>query len=254
MDLAFLITGALVVILTGISKSGFAGGLGVLSVPALSLFVAPQAAAAIMLPILCVIDVSNVIKYRKDWVKRLVFLLIPGALIGILIGSASFSLINQGWLKLAIGMLALWFTYTTLAANLSSNAGNNPRKPAGSIAAVLLGTVAGFTSFVAHAGGPPIKGFLLSQRLGKTPMVATNSYFFFVMNAMKLVPYFLLGQFSADNLKLSLMLLPFAPIGIFIGFRLHRLVSQDHFVKIVCALLAFAGFKLIWDGISLLSH
>ena len=113
MDTGFLIAGALVVILVGISKSGFSGGVGMIAVPVLSLFVSPQTAAAIMLPILCVIDVSNMFKYWKHWVRRIVYLLIPGAMIGILIGAASFSQINPSWLKIGLGLLALWFVFRT---------------------------------------------------------------------------------------------------------------------------------------------
>ena len=253
LDWAFILTGAAVVIITGISKSGFAGGLSVLAVPVLSLVVSPAVAAAIMLPILIIIDISNIVKYRLHWVKRIVLLLIPGALVGILIGSATFSMINIAWLKTGVGALAIWFSYTTLATILWPEGTRASKKPAGSMAAVFFGTLAGFTSFVAHAGAPPIKGFLLSQRLDKTAFVATNAVFFFTMNTMKLPPYFMIGQFTPENLKLSLILLPFVPVGILIGYQLHRIVSQQMFVKLMCVLLAFAGVRLLWDGVSLLT-
>ncbi len=248
MDWLFYLTGAFVVILTGISKSGFAGGLTVLSVPLLSLFVAPQVAAAIMLPILCVIDISNIWHYRHDWVRRIVYLLIPGAILGIVIGTLTFSVVNPGVVKIAVGIIALWFATLSL---LSLNA-KRPPKPMGIGLGILVGTLSGFTSFVAHAGGPPAKGFLLSQNLPKTPFVATNSVFFFVMNLMKLVPYFFLGQFTEDNLTLSLFLLPFVPIGLLIGYQLHRVISQKYFTQLVGSLLVIAGVKLLYDGVSTL--
>lgn len=248
MDWLFFATGAFAVILTGISKSGFAGGLTVLSVPLLSLFVTPQVAAAIMLPILCVIDIGNVWHYRHNWVRRIVYLLIPGAVIGITIGTFTFSVVNQGYVKIAVGTIALWFA----AISLFNINAKRQAKPMGVGQGLFFGVLSGFTSFVAHAGGPPIKGFLLSQNLPKSPFVATNSVFFFVMNQMKLVPYFFLGQFSAENLTMSLYLLPFVPIGIFLGYQLHRVISQKYFTRLVSSLLVFAGVKLLYDGVTYL--
>ena len=242
----FLLCGALAVTLTGISKSGFAGGVGVIAVPVLSLFVSPPAAAAVMLPILCVIDVSNLIKYRKFFVKHLVYLLIPGALVGILAGTVSFSSIDPASLKIAVGILAIWFGYRTV---FTRTIDNEPKRSAGPVAAFLCGALSGFTSFIAHAGGPTIKGFLLSQRLEKTQFVATNSIFFLVINQIKLIPYFFLGQFSPENLGLSLTFLPFALIGIVIGYRLHHQVSQVLFTRLICVFLVLSGVKLIWDGV-----
>ena len=246
MDWLFYVTGAFVVIMTGVSKSGFAGGLTVLSVPLLSIFIAPQVAAAIMLPILCIIDISNIWHYRKDWVRRIVYLLIPGAIIGITIGTLTFSVVNENLVKIAVGAIALWFAAIGL---LNINA-KRQAKPMGVGLGLFFGALAGFTSFVAHAGGPPIKGFLLSQNLPKSPFVATNSVFFFAMNQMKLIPYFFLGQFSVENLTLSLILLPFVPVGLLLGYHLHRVISQEYFSRLVGSLLVLAGLKLLYDGIS----
>ena len=245
-DLDFYAVCALAVLITGISKSGFAGGLGVLAVPAMSLFVAPQMAAAIMLPILCAIDIANIWRYRQTWVRRYVALLLPGAFVGLALGAATFRWLDADLLRIGVGLLSLWFVldYLLQGRSRASTMGG------GTAAAFGFGALSGLTSFVAHAGGPPVKAFLLSRNMDKSVFVGTNSVFFFVINQIKLVPYFLLGQFSVETLTISLMLAPFVPIGILIGFRLHRLVSQDRFTAIAYTLLSLAGLKLLWDGVS----
>lgn len=245
MDWPFFVTGALVVFFTGVSKSGFAGGFSALGVPALSLFVLPQTAAAIMLPILCLIDVANIWHYRRDWDRRLLTWLIPAAITGIVIGALTFRHVDPDALKLGIAGFAFWFA---IAAWPRSQAAVIPGKPGGPLSALFFGSLAGFTSFIAHAGGPPVKGYLLSQRLEKTRFVATNSVFFFIVNQIKLLPYFMLGQFSTANLSMTLSLLPFVPLGVLAGFWMHRRVPQQVFSKVVCVLLLLAGVKLFYDS------
>jgi uncharacterized protein len=240
----FFIISALCVLLTGISKSGFAGGLGMLSVPLMSLFIPPQTAAAILLPILCVIDLANIWKYRHNWIGRYIVFLIPGALIGIGIGVLSFRHLDANVLKLVVGSFALWFTILFILTGKADKREKNINP----LKALFYGSLSGLSGFIAHAGGPPIKAFLLHQNIDKSRLVGTNSVFFFLMNYVKLIPYFFLGQFTAESLEVSLYLLPMVPVGVFIGFRLHNLVRQDSFVKIAYGLLTFAGLKLIWDG------
>lgn len=244
--LEFYIIGAVAVLMTGISKSGFAGGLGVLAVPAMSLFVTPQMAAAIMLPILVAMDVANVWRYRNDWVRRAVYLLVPGAIFGIGIGAATFHLFNPAMLKIGIGLLALWFFANFLWQRQKPTA---PRA-FNRFTITLAGLASGFTSFIAHAGGPPVKGYLLSQNYEKSQFVGTNGVFFFLVNSLKVVPYFYLGQFTAESLQISLALAPFVPVGIFIGFHLHKIISQSVFTNIAYGFLLLSGVKLLWDGIA----
>ncbi|MEP0519500.1 MAG: sulfite exporter TauE/SafE family protein [Hyphomicrobiales bacterium] len=246
MALEFYIIGAIAVLMTGISKSGFAGGLGVLAVPAMSLFVTPQMAAAIILPILVAMDIANVWRYRRDWVRRAVYLLVPGAIIGIGIGAATFHLFNPAMLKIGIGLLALWFFANFLLQGRRSSA---PRSFNG-ITITLAGMISGLTSFIAHAGGPPVKGYLLSQNLEKSQFVGTNGVFFFLVNSLKVIPYVFLGQLTTESLQISLAFAPFVPVGIFIGFHLHKVVSQTVFTRVAYGFLLLSGFKLLWDGIA----
>ena len=118
----------------------------------------------------------------------------------------------------------------------------------GRLFGAVCGALAGFTSFVAHAGGGPVKMFLLPQRLDKRVFVGTNVYFFFIVNQVKLWPYLWLGQISTDNLNTSLVLMPAVPLGVWIGWKLIKYIDAETFYKICYILLFVAGIKLIYDG------
>lgn len=237
------------ILIVGISKGGVAGGLGSVSVPMMALAISPVQAAAIMLPILCLMDLFGLRAYRGIWDRRNLALMLPGALAGILVGSLTFRYLSDDGVRLIVGTVALvfvlyqWFGQYVLrrAADHRSSPG-----PAGA----FWGAVAGFTSFVAHAGGPPIHVYLLPQRLDKTLYVGTLVVFFTVVNYVKLLPYGLLGQLSADNLGTALVLSPLAPLGIWLGVRFHRMLSERLFYTLCFVFLGIAGVKLIHDGLA----
>lgn len=245
MTLEFYLVAAVAVVLTGISKSGFAGGLGILAVPMMSLFQTPQVAVTVMMPILLVMDCANIWKYRAAWSAPVVASLLPGALCGIALGAVSFQWMNPALLKLAIGVMAILFVVQFVLTRARQSA---PRAVSPGIA-FGLGALSGFASFVAHAGGPPVKGYLLSRQMEKSEFVGTNSFFFFAVNLVKMVSYAGLAQFSLETLKISALLVPFLVLGVLLGFQLHRSIGQSAFTRIAYVILAVAGTKLIWDAV-----
>jgi uncharacterized protein len=112
--------------------------------------------------------------------------------------------------------------------------------------------LSGFTSFVAHSGGPPLSVYLLVQRLDKTAFVATSLVFFATMNYAKLVPYFWLGLFDARNITTSLILIPLGVLGTYFGVWLHKHISPKIFYRIVYTAFFLTGTKLLYDGVSAL--
>jgi uncharacterized protein len=231
-------------IIIGISKGGFGGSLGMLGVPLITLFISPVQAAAILLPILCLMDIFGLIAYRRgaDW-KNL-WCLLPGALFGITVGALLFQYLNDDIIRLIIGLMAVVFTLNHwLKPKLDT-----PPHGASIIKGSLWGSLSGFTSFVAHAGGPPLQFYMLPQKINKTLFVGTSVWFFFAVNYIKLIPYAYLGQFSAENLGTSLLLLPLAPIGIWCGVKAHDKVPEQLFYKIAYAALFIVGLKLLWDA------
>ncbi|PCJ42449.1 MAG: hypothetical protein COA81_05720 [Alphaproteobacteria bacterium] len=243
----FFLLAVPVVLLTGISKGGFAGGLGTLAVPLLTLMVDPRIAAAIMLPILCVMDIFTVWRYHRGWDARSLKILIPGALVGITVGGLTFSIMNADMIRLIVGLMSLYFVgnywFGQRGPAAATPRAHNPVKGG------ILGALGGFSSFIAHAGGPPLSQYLFPLRLDKTTMVATSVMFFAVANYVKLIPYAWLGQLSSENLTMSLYLLPFAPIGVWLGIWMHNRVSNRLFYIICYALLFLVGIKLSAEGL-----
>ena len=233
------------ILLVGISKSGFGAGLGVLAVPLMSLVISPPRAAAILLPLLCIMDLFAIWHYRKMWHKKNLAILLPSAMLGILIGTLYFRYLSEAHIRILVGFLSVLF-----ALNYFQKHSQIPRKEAGLWRGALWGTIAGFTSFGVHAGGPPVNIYLLPQRLEKSLFVGTTVVFFTIVNYVKLVPYAYLGQLNVGNLTTSLLLSPLAPLGIWLGIKLHHRINETLFYNLCYAFLLITGFKLLYDGFS----
>lgn len=244
---AFYLIAIPVVLLTGISKGGFASGLGTLAVPLLALVIDPRQAAAILLPILCCMDAFSIHAYRKYWDKRLLKIMVPAALAGIILGALSFDAFNASHIRIMVGALSLYFVAHFFIKKRIEKAQHSTL---GTNAGRFWGMLAGFTSFIAHAGGPPVSIYLFPQRLDKSVLVGTMAIFFTAVNLAKIAPYAWLGQLHGGNLLTSLVLLPLAPIGVRLGVYLHKHVPEREFYLIAYVLLAAAGVKLLYDGIS----
>ena len=249
--LAFYPVAVVAILLTGISKGGF-GAAGGVAVPLMSIFIAPPEAAGIMLPILCAMDLFGLHAYRSRWSRAHLWVLLPGALVGIALGAAAFGTLSVNAIRLVVGVIAVafalnrWFALSErLAARLA--AGSVGRGP---VAGAFWGTLSGFTSTLAHAGGPPFAIYLLPQKLDKTLFVGTSVVFFLVVNYVKLVPYYFLGQLNGGNLAAALAFAPLAPLGIGLGVWLHRRVPERAFYQVSYALLFATGTKLVWDALA----
>ncbi len=234
------------ILIAAISKGGFGGGVVVLAVPLMSLAVPPQQAAAVMLPVLMAIDVMAVWVYRKSFDGSHLKIILPASVIGIALGWAGFGLLDVSTIRLLLGIIALAFSLDYWFQFRPRKVPKGPDKLRGGFWAAL----AGFTSFVAHAGGPPLNVYMLAQGLEKRVFVGTVAIFFAGVNWMKLVPYALLGQFNTENLTTSLVLLPLAPVGVWIGLWLQKRVSDKAFYGVCYSLLLITGIKLAWDGVT----
>ncbi|MDB4511860.1 sulfite exporter TauE/SafE family protein [Arenicella sp.] len=230
------------VLITGISKGGF-GGIALLAVPLMSLVISPVQAAAIMLPILLAMDVSSIIAYRGKWDKRNLMILLPGAIVGIIIGALTAHLVNDNSIKLIVGTIAILFTLHFIFKGRTATAIKNPSSPLGA----FLGSVSGYTSFVAHAGAPTYQLYMLPQKLDRQVYMGTSVIFFGALNAIKVVPYALLGMLALGNLSTSLVLLPLAPIGVAMGVWLNKNISNEIFYRIVYGAIFLVGVTLIWE-------
>lgn len=232
-------------LLIGISKGGFGGGFGTVGVPMMALVIPPTQAAAILLPVLALMDLVGLYTYRGLWDREQMKILAPGALVGIVLGALTFAITSEDAVRLIIGAIAVGFTLWRFVGAFRAPARKaDPSWTKGS----FWSGVGGYTSFVAHAGGPPLNVYLLPQQLDKTQYVGTTVVFFALVNYVKLVPYGILGQFDVTNLATSAALAPLAPVGVLLGVVLHRRISQEFLFRVVYAGLLLTGVKLLWDG------
>jgi uncharacterized membrane protein YfcA len=247
-DPLFYILSTIAILIMGISKSGFGGGVGLLAVPIMSLVIPPAQAAAILLPLLVVMDFFNVLHYRDKFDRKNLFILLPAAIVGILLGTFTFRYLSEAHIRILVGILSILFLLYYLIGRRNHQKVTQPNILKGS----FWGVITGFTSFGVHAGGPPTNIYLLPQRLDKTIFVGTTVVFFTCVNLIKLVPYYLLGQLNGDNLLLSLILAPLAPLGVWIGLKLHDRVNEKLFYNLAYTFLFITGVKLLYDGFSTL--
>lgn len=236
-------------LLVGISKGGFGGGLGSMGVPLMALAIPVPQAAAIMLPLLMVMDVFGVWRYRRDWVRAHMAILLVGAVAGTVLGYLAFKLLDELWVRLLIGSIAALFGAQDLIREFLGRRAAVPGAPSWP-KGVFWSSVSGVTSFIANAGGPPLQVYLQPYRLDKTAFVATITIFFWVVNWLKFFPFLHLGLFTFGNLGTSAVLLPLAAVGMWAGFWMHDRVDQKRFYLWCNFFLFLTGMKLVYDAIA----
>jgi uncharacterized protein len=232
-------------LLVGASKGGLPG-VGVLGVPVLAQATSPVVAAGLLLPILITSDWYGLWMYRKNYDLRLIKLMVATSIIGILIGWAAASHTNDNIVKLIVGLIGLFYFVDALLKSkrvIAPATENLPR-------ATFWGGIAGFTSFVAHAGGPPYQMYVLPLKLDKMTYAGTTTIVFAIINLLKLPPYWQLGQINLVSLEICAWLTPIALIGAFAGYHLTKILPEKMFFRLVEVALFLLSFKLLYDGLS----
>jgi uncharacterized membrane protein YfcA len=244
-DPAFYLVAIPAVIALGLSKGGFSG-LGTVAVPLMALVISPVQAVGIITPILVTQDMVTIWSYRRTWDAAILKIMIPGQIAGVGIAWLIAAYVPDTAIRLVVGAIAVgfalsqWFGIAFLVMSPKTSV----------IAGRLWGATAGFTSFLANTGGPPLQIYVLPQKLDKETFVGTYSLFFAAGNAMKVVPYFLLGQLNPTNVSTSLVLLPLAVLTNIIGVWLVRRTPTEFFYRIVYILIFLIGLELIYTGVS----
>lgn len=236
------------VLFVGIAKGGFAGGPAFAAAPFLALVLAPTQAVAFLLPILMIMDATAIRPYWGKWDREAAKLMSIGAIPGLIIGTALFSVINADAVRMMIGLMAIGFVLFQVA--IARGWLVLGRQKLGPGHGIFWGAVATFTSFVSHAGGPPSAVYLLSKRLDKTTYQATTVIFFAIINALKFFCYLWLGLFSAEMAIAVGALAPVAIAGTLLGVWLHRIVQPELFFKMTYVFLLLTGAKLIFDALT----
>jgi uncharacterized membrane protein YfcA len=232
-------------LLVGLSKGGLPT-VGMLSVPVLSLFMSPVKAAVLLLPIYVISDMVGIWLYRKNFSAVNLKILIPAGIGGVLIGWLTASVVSDVAVKLLIGLIGIGFCLNTWLKRKTEQA---PR-PADVKKGLFWGLLAGFTSFISHAGAPPFQVYVLPQKLPKVVFAGTATLLFAVINAAKIWPYQQLRPYTYDDLMSAAVLIPFALAGTVLGAYLTRKINDVWFFKFVQLGLLLVSVKLVADAIA----
>jgi len=235
---------AVAALLVGLSKGGLPA-IGMLAVPVLSLVMSPVKAAVLMLPIYVVSDLIGIWLYRRDYSAPNLRILVPAGVLGVLVGWLTASMVSDRAITLMIGLMGVGFCLNVWLRHQAQAAA----QPAHVAKGWFWGSLAGFTSFISHAGAPPFQIYVLPQKLPKAQFAGTATILFAVINAAKILPYQNLRPYTSAGLHEAALLVPFALVGAVLGAYLTRRIADAWFFRVVQISLFGVSLKLIFDAI-----
>ena len=243
MEINIYIISAIGVFIFGIAKGGFAGPISLLAVPLMSLSMSPLKAAGILLPLLVIMDIIAIYIFWKKWDLKILKIIVPASMIGIIFGAFTFQYTSENQIRLIVGIITILFVIISVVQK--NNLLLKPTNKKG----YFWASTSGYTSFLIHAGAPPMNFYMLPLKLDKITYIGTATYAFFIINIVKLIPYYFLDLLAPSNLKISISLVPIAVISVVIGYHLQKKISEKIFFNLIYILLFIAGLKLIYDAI-----
>ncbi|MFV0359934.1 sulfite exporter TauE/SafE family protein [Tropicimonas sp.] len=242
--LEFWVVAGIAAFLMGVSKGGIPM-LAMLSVPLMSLFMEPAMAAGLLLPLYIVADWYAVYLFRKTFSARNLAIMLPGAAAGVAVAYLTVSHVPGNVVKLVVAAIGLSYLVSALRQRFARRL-PLPR-PADVPRGLFWGALAGLTSYISHAGGPPFQAYILPQRLEKMVYLGTTTIFFAAVNLMKLPPFVLAGQITRESLSQAAWVAPFALLGAWTGARISRILPERIFFMVIEIALGVVSLKLLWE-------
>lgn len=231
---------AVAAFLIGFAKAGVAGSLGPFITVTMVLAMPADDAIGVLLPMLMAGDAFSVAAYWRKWDAAALRPLVVGALVGIGLGTVVLAIVDVEWLERVIGAVMILFVlaYTWM------------RRPQFSSEAAArfggaAGVASGFTSALAHLGGPPVIVYLMAKKVTPVTLVASTAVFFAVVNAVKVPGYLLAGIFDADLIISTLWAWVFIPVGVLVGRRMVDRIDRDRFELALLVLLVIGAIALL---------
>ena len=235
---------ALAALLVGLSKGGIPA-IGMVAVPLLSLAMSPVKAAVLLLPIYVISDVVGVWLYRHSYSAKNLKILIPASIFGVVVGWLGASHLPEKAISFMIGAIGVGFC---LNLWLRKDQGAPPQAPH-VLKGGFWGALAGFTSFISHAGAPPFQVYMLPQKLPKAAFAGTATILFAVINAAKIIPYQNLQPYATQTLWSAANLIPFALFGTVVGAYLTKRIAEAWFYRLVQVSLFSVSMKVMLDAL-----
>ncbi|TGD43504.1 sulfite exporter TauE/SafE family protein [Pseudotabrizicola sediminis] len=242
---AFWVAAVTASMLVGMGKGGLPA-VGMLGVPVLALVINPVTAAGLLLPVYVLSDMFGLYAYRHAFDRRVLAILVPGMVAGVVFGWATATLVPTWAVTALVGAIGVVFALNLLLRRRGPVQPRAARVGPG----LFWGAVTGFTSFVSHSGAPPYQVYTLPLGMTKVVFAGTSTIAFAILNAVKLVPYWHLGQLSPANLKVAVVLMPAAALAVYAGVKLVKWLPEAAFFRFVTWALLILSVKLVWDGVS----
>lgn len=236
----------LAVMILGLAKGGFSG-LGALATPLVALTMPPVTAAALLLPVLIVQDVVSVWSFRRSWDGWIIAWMLPGAALGISLAALLAASVPEAKLLLVLGLITAAFGLYRLWLERGGRVVAPSNSPGW--VGTLFGVACGFTSQIAHAGGPPFQMWVTPRRLPHQTFVGTSAITFAAMNWLKVPSYVLLGSFNREILTAAALLVPLAIASTWAGVWLVRRIEAARFYTVIYVLMVALGLRLVWQAL-----
>lgn len=245
-DIVFYLVGLPAVFLISLGRGAFGGGLAILGVPLLAFAVDPVTATFIMAPIVSASDPFTVWAFPpRTWSMPDLKWLVPGMIAGLCLGSVFVAEVDPRVVALGISMVILWFTARYFLRTRNAPARLSPVNPT---LALICGGLSGFSTFISHAGNPPIAYYLLPRGLPKTIYAGTMIALFLSANTVKFALYLWLSRSDLRLLLMAVALMPVVPLGVWAGKRLHDRLDEQRLYFWCYVLVGIAGLRLFIDS------
>ena len=248
MSLEFYLIATLALLIFGISKGGFGAGIGLIASPLIALATNDiRLAIGIILPVLILMDIVGLFFYKPTtWSRKNLLILIPSSLAGVVLAGFFIGSLDADSLRLVLGIIAFSFALWQLTQDYIHRKLQKAMLFPNWVGCAC-GLLSGVSSSLAHAGAPPTNVYLLPQKLPKDTYIGTVVVVFFCINLAKLPSYLLTELITWESFRLSLVLLPIAPIGMWLGVKLKDRVKSDRLYYGICNIcLLLTGLKLLF--------
>ncbi len=200
-------------------------------------------AVGLTLPILIAGDIFAIGAHWNGWDWRILRLVLPGSIVGVIVGSLVLSTIQPSLLQHGLGMIALLYCLYKLW-DMRRNK-NREKRGAGWLQSTLFGGGSAFASTLANAGGPPFTIYMLLWNITPSVFVGTMALYFGILNAIKLPGYWSTGLLTPERVLMVAWALPFVPFGVWTGVLLDKKLNMATFEKLILVLLAVTGIILL---------
>lgn len=241
----FWIVAVIASLLVGMGKGGLPM-IAMMAVPVLSLVIHPIEAAGLLLPVYVVSDQFGLFAYRREFDKRVLMIVVPGMLFGIGVAWATASFVPETVITGLVGLIGVTFALNSLIRRNVEVA----EKQAEVASGLFWGTLTGIASFIVHSGSPPFQVYTLPLKMPKAVFAGTATIAFAIANAVKLVPYYFMGELDLSNLKIAAILMIPASLAVFAGVWLVKVLPEIIFYRVITWALLAVSSKLLWDALS----